>query len=425
MTIFLPEGSPLENLQALAEVSGFGITDMGDAGEGPWTYRILPEPLLTAELARLSGASTRACVDITSLQPCPAHVATSQDRYVTQEWDIAGGIWLFNAVLDGHLNHHTVDYVSRTLPSRIMHSLELMIGSDASVRPERVSSLLRDSIIDLDKTIHSEFLDLFSLPNQIEQLTDLEIAEIFSNNNAGRHSYEVAMRCLGGTTVVLSLTDPGSKNLWVANLGDCQAVLVQRGIDRQWIGSQINTLHNATNAHEVQRFKNEHPNEMCALRDGRILGFLEPMRAIGDMWLKLPRHFSERIFPNICQRWISPIQFAQYAQDIYSPPYVSNIPDIFHLNLRSSAFALILCSDGLPSLDYYQDTDMDVVINRWSKLVGSYMDSSRGNQHNNIALCLLRDGLGGEDNERVSRNLTVEMEERWMDDVTILVQRRE
>ena len=41
----------------------------------------------------------------------------------------------------------------------------------------------------------------------------------------------------------------------------------------------------------------------------------------------------------------------------------------------------------------------------------------------NLALSLLRDGLGGGDVRLVSQKLTVEMEEKWMDDVTIIVQR--
>lgn len=43
------------------------------------------------------------------------------------------------------------------------------------------------------------------------------------------------------------------------------------------------------------------------------------------------------------------------------------------------------------------------------------------NPNPNPALALLRRGLGGESEESVSRMLTVEMEERWMDDTSIVV----
>jgi pyruvate dehydrogenase phosphatase len=41
----------------------------------------------------------------------------------------------------------------------------------------------------------------------------------------------------------------------------------------------------------------------------------------------------------------------------------------------------------------------------------------------NLAVRLLRDAVGGDNTELVSRNLTLEMEDKWMDDITILVQR--
>ena len=41
----------------------------------------------------------------------------------------------------------------------------------------------------------------------------------------------------------------------------------------------------------------------------------------------------------------------------------------------------------------------------------------------NLALRLLREGLGGPDLDKVSSMLTLEFESKWIDDVTVLVQR--
>lgn len=101
-TISLPAASSSENLQALTEVSDFGLTDMGYSGQGPWAYRILQDPSLTKELARMSSAkSYHNGVDLTSLQPCPSYITQSQDRYVVEEWDLPDGVWKFNGVFDG------------------------------------------------------------------------------------------------------------------------------------------------------------------------------------------------------------------------------------------------------------------------------------------------------------------------------------
>jgi hypothetical protein len=100
--ISLPVATSSENSQALAEVSHFGLTDMGYTGQGPWTYRILHDPALSMELAQMSRATTLGCVDIITLQPCPPHIYLSQDRYVVEEWDLPGGAWQFNGVFDGN-----------------------------------------------------------------------------------------------------------------------------------------------------------------------------------------------------------------------------------------------------------------------------------------------------------------------------------
>lgn len=101
--VSLPLASSSEMMQALEEVSDFSQTDMGYAGQGPWVYRILHEPVLTTELARMSSAESRSFgVDVVSLQPCPPHISQSQDRYVAEEWNLPDGTWQFNGVFDGN-----------------------------------------------------------------------------------------------------------------------------------------------------------------------------------------------------------------------------------------------------------------------------------------------------------------------------------
>ena len=99
--IQLPSADSSEHLQALAEVSGFALTDMGIAGQGPWPYRRLTRPDVFTELFRLSEARSvsNMNVDVLSFQPCLT--AENQDRYVAQSWDLVDGAWTFCAVFDG------------------------------------------------------------------------------------------------------------------------------------------------------------------------------------------------------------------------------------------------------------------------------------------------------------------------------------
>ena len=72
----------------------------------------------------------------------------------------------------------------------------------------------------------------------------------------------------------------------------------------------------------------------------------------------------------------------------------------------------------------------DAYIRRWASVVGESLaselspaSSSNRRVPRNAALALLRDAVGGPDLTRASANLTVEMDERWMDDTSVIVLR--
>ena len=109
-----------------------------------------------------------------------------------------------------------------------------------------------------------------------------------------------------------------------------------------------------------------------------------------------------------------------------TPPYVSSIADVKYVDLskydKDGRF-LLMCSDGLVDLYMYDEDKRDLntleeIVDAIVPVVGNGVTNGEGN----VALHLLRDAFGGDDEDKVSRNLTVEMEEKWMDDVTVLVQ---
>lgn len=138
---------------------------------------------------------------------------------------------------------------------------------------------------------------------------------------------------------------------------------------------------------------------------------------------------------------------------IKTPPYVSGKPEVSHVYLKETFTTpnpnvvpsvgqehleeheldqkaelqrfLILCSDGL--VDLYDEAVEPAlwagVVGRCLSFVGSRTPSDRSPQpsQSNPAVALLRFALGDEDVEAVSRMLTVEMMDRWMDDTTIVV----
>ena len=103
--VSLSAATSLENLRALNEVRDFATTDMGLGGPELWTYRILQEPSLSAELQRLANPLSVAGVDAIDFQPCQLHEFRSQDRKCVEHWQMPsgglGGTWVFTAVFDG------------------------------------------------------------------------------------------------------------------------------------------------------------------------------------------------------------------------------------------------------------------------------------------------------------------------------------
>ena len=149
---------------------------------------------------------------------------------------------------------------------------------------------------------------------------------------------------------------------------------------------------------------------------------LHEVAAIGDYVFRLPRVWADRIF----MKSKIPFRFHSVVHEFIvrnlTPPYMNNEADVRHVRLKSSGddanseHLLVMCSDGL--IDLYSDRDtLQESATHWVKVVGR--DGGEGN----LALRLLRNALGGGDLEKVSRMLTVEMFERWMDDTTIIVQR--
>lgn len=110
---------------------------------------------------------------------------------------------------------------------------------------------------------------------------------------------------------------------------------------------------------------------------------------------------------------------------IFTPPYLSNKPEVRHVNLAETRgfgkgeIMFVLCSDGLLDLFEARDeSDLKNIAQRWMELGSAARD-----MYDNGALRILREGLGGEEVDKVAQSLTVEMSGKWLDDITTLVYR--
>jgi pyruvate dehydrogenase phosphatase len=126
----------------------------------------------------------------------------------------------------GHAGHDTVDHIVETLHPIIKTSLISAMGNsgDVGLSPTSVSEILVKAISSLDEAIAKDLLDLFpGGPDIIAKLSDGEIRAIINDSESGGKNSAKLMRCMRGSTVLVSLIDPTGSNLWVVSLGDCQA----------------------------------------------------------------------------------------------------------------------------------------------------------------------------------------------------------
>ena len=152
---------------------------------------------------------------------------------------------------------------------------------------------------------------------------------------------------------------------------------------------------------------------------------------IGDVPFKQPPEFTRRILYNLYPGFHNTAAWEEFLELNHTPPYISSKPEITHRRLdRPSSAAengqaalsrlLILSSDGLT--DLCQGPGQQRVIGTWARNLQRNVGEGTGVTSGNMALRLLWQALGAEDNDSVSRVLTLDMNTSWIDDTAIVVQ---
>ncbi|XP_050381061.1 probable protein phosphatase 2C 23 [Argentina anserina] len=95
------------------------------------------------------------------------------------------------------------------------------------------------------------------------------------------------------------------------------------------------TMDHSTNVkEEVQRIRNEHPDDASAVTNKRVKGYLKVTRAFGAGFLKQPK-------------WNDALLEMFRLNYVGTAPYITCIPYLYHHKLRPRDRLLILSSDGL------------------------------------------------------------------------------
>lgn len=235
--------------------------------------------------------------------------------------------WMFFGIYDGHGGWNTSSKLRDQLISYTVQEL----GSIFKPAKEENLRYVPNSAT-IDQAIKNGFLKLD------HDIVQKNMEKLLNENNKAKAA-ELLMPALSGSCALLSFYDTNSRMLKVALTGDSRALLGSFK-DNRWTVRQLSIDQTGSNPTEVARIISEHPDEPNVIRNGRILGSLEPTRAFGDCRYKLPASIQERIYKQFFGK--------RLPHNLKSPPYVTAEPVITttKVNPENNDF-LVMASDGL------------------------------------------------------------------------------
>lgn len=321
-----------------------------------------------------------------------------------------GGKWMAWAVFDGHCGWQLSNLLKTQLMPYVRRSLAdaKPAGGGNEVSEEAVQKALKTSFTTLDDALVKSATAIME--------SDLPFAE-----KARRLEPAYAGAC-----ALLTLFDPQSRKLHVASTGDCRAVLGQKTADGKWTTTDLSEDCTGATPSEIARIKAQFPDEPDIVQGGRVWG-LQPSRTFGDgMWkwsaeLKknLRYHFNGLSLP-------SQTRYKNYKEG----PYVTAEPLVTTTQIPDPKDGrpsfVILATDGLwdtmsseqavdlvgkwydrqqkgaaaGKSDIDQSKDFGPVVLGWKQQC-KYEERKATFRDDNAAVHLMRNGLGGADEEMI------------------------
>ncbi|CZT06713.1 related to Type 2C Protein Phosphatase [Rhynchosporium agropyri] len=236
--------------------------------------------------------------------------------------------WMFWGVFDGHSGWTTSAKLRQVLISFVAR--ELNSTYKATLSDPAVASPSIDAIQAAMKTGF----------NRLDHEIVHESVQKVLKSNSKPIAAELLAPALSGSCALLSFYDTNTKLLHVACTGDSRAVLGRRGDSGKWVATPLSVDQTGSNPDEEARMRKEHPGEPNVIRNGRVLGGLEPSRAFGDATYKWSREVSERLKQSFFGRTPS--------QLLRTPPYVTAEPVVTSTKIEpSKGDFVVLATDGL------------------------------------------------------------------------------
>ncbi|KAI1426475.1 phosphatase 2C-like domain-containing protein [Xylaria sp. FL1777] len=229
--------------------------------------------------------------------------------------------WITWGIFDGHGGWETADVLEKQLLRFVRSNLVEYEGQD-SVPDMLVRAAIMRGFMELDDCLvkSAKTTVTSNMPSQ-DKVKRLALGFV-------------------GSCALLSIYDPGTRNLHVACTGNSRAVLVSEEENPgEWSVEHLSEDQTGYNQSEVLRLGQEHPYEPNMIRNGRLYG-LEVTRAFGDGTYKWSLPLASYIGNNFGMR-------GGTANSLRTPPYVGAGPKVTSTNIDPTRISfMIMASDG-------------------------------------------------------------------------------
>ncbi|KAF8418540.1 phosphatase 2C-like domain-containing protein [Tirmania nivea] len=300
-------------------------------GSGVWRYDVVQIPSNNP----IEDDHSEKIIEV------PAAVAPPEDGKNTSDW-------MFWGVFDGHSGWTTSAKLRQVLIGFVARELnETYKATKANEvpSPEAIDAAIKRGFVSLDNDIVHE-----SVKRVLSNPTKLMAAETLAP-------------ALSGSCGLLAFYESRSKLLRVACTGDSRAVLGRRQPNGMWTAIALSADQTGSSPSEVERMRAEHPGEPHVIRNGRVLGGLEPTRAFGDAFYKWSYDVQAKIKNSFFGRTPSAL--------LKTPPYVTAEPVVTTTKIEpEQGDFVVMATDGL----WEMLTNEEVV-----GLVGRWLDEQQIN----------------------------------------------
>jgi pyruvate dehydrogenase phosphatase len=190
------------------------------------------------------------------------------------------GDWMFWGIFDGHVGWYTSDTLKRLLIPYVVRELSNLYQQNKIQGIDQTTLQSSPSSLAVDKAIQRGFtaLDDDIVLNSVNKLL---------KNPSKRLAADILLPAHAGSCALLTFLDSQTGRLKVACTGDSRAILGRRDPKTgKWTVDVLSVDQTGRNLDEANRLRKEHPGEENeVVRRGRVLGGLEPTRAVSPLSL--------------------------------------------------------------------------------------------------------------------------------------------